>query len=457
MTPTVTPIVCFNKAHFPTVSNVSDASVDLPRLSDTFDWLALTTSELPTSHLPPDVANWPPLTITEESANVTSCTTDPNRVSPAISGRLLSSGLAPLAAADRGLSDLLPIDLSGDLSDLNEVRDELHGGDHNRNVDDLLGGCGGLPESVDLCGKPLTVGMGFPGDRPYAPVASSGDPGGDVAASATSLSEYADATAPSVASSDSSDSDGGDGETAPEISLTDLPSGVELDDDQCRLISVARQLADVAAGLRSLPLPEDAEPVMERGDGGWSLPSASPPLPWVTSPLASPEREMEVDAGRLSSLGEVDEVVRRTAAEFSGQTSHPSQASSPMQRGFFGRGDLTEPLTSSGSEESLGPHVLRTDPAADDGDERPVCAQVRLVVRTREPGKEAVEIRSIRQFVDEERGQLEQAVCRQPEPPKDPSMPEGCAGLATAPSDADLQADDLNLMRTLRGDGRGKA
>ena len=444
------PIACCNKAHFPTVSNDNVASIDSPRLSDAVDWLPLTTSELDmTSHFPPDAANWPPLTITEEWP-VTS-----HPAATAQSSRPWSSGWAPLAVPDRDMPDLLPEGLSGDLGDLcdlesvpRQLRDAAGVGTASAGPATDASASQGGSSQTDIA--PATAGC-FPEKLWVDDL--SGDAAGDVTASATSLSEYADAVAPpGGASSDSSD--GGEGETAPDISLTDLPAGVQLDDDECRLISVARQLAEVAAGLRLLPLSDDGEPARERG--------ATSPLPWVTSPLASPDREL-VAGGGGASLREVAASVRRTAAEFSGRASRasaPSHAGSPTERGFFGRGDLTEPLTSSGSEESLGPHVLRTDPA-EEGDERPVCAQVRLVVRTRAPGKEAVEIRSIRQFVDEEPGQFERAVRSQrtasrQSPAALPSAQERPSDVVATGSVDAPPREALGLMRTLREGGRGK-
>ena len=373
-------------------------------------------------------------------------------------GWLLDSGLAPLAVPDRDMPDVLSIDLSEDRTDFS---------------DDIPGGFDNFPETTKFRVNFGTSNTAPLGDRPGVLVTDLGGSsgghsgaglsfavGGDVTPSATSLSEYLDVAGPTPATSESSYSEAGDGGTAPDMGPSDLPAAVELDDDQCRLISVFQELADVAAGLRSLP--EGAESVTNRVDGGWSPPSAATQLPWGASPLASPDREVEA-AGRVSSLGEVDEAVR-TTAEFSEQasrTSQPSQAVSPTRRRFIESGDPREPLASSGSEESLGPHVLRTDPA-EDGDKRPVCAQVRLVVRTRAPGKQAVQIRSIRQFVDEGREPLEQAVCWRSKTPGSPSASSEGTGnprvdLANVPVAVNVETDDLKMMCTRRRDEQGKA
>ncbi|XP_043225937.1 ankyrin-3-like [Amphibalanus amphitrite] len=412
----------------------SELEMTSPLPPDAADWLPLTTSEM-TSQLPPDAANWPPLTITEEWP-VTS-----------LAGGPRGPRWALLAVADR---DLLPVDLAGDLGDLGLSGDLGDLGSLPRHSDDTATA---VPTSAPPVQKPL-------------PVDVTADLTGNVTASVSPLSEFADAAA-GPAGWDSSDTEG---ETAPDISLTELPAGTELDQDQCRLISVARQLADVAEGLRRLSLTEEPEQ-------DWASPEREvgrdPLVGEESGGTALGEDRDLFQAGRISSqrenmvpsVREVDGSVRRSAAAFGGPlslASGPSPPGSPLGDASWGRGGLSVgPPTLSGSEESLGPHIQRTD-STEEEDQGPVCAQVRLVVRTRSPGCEAVEIRSIRQFVSGEPGRFERAVRAGSAAARSPSAgsfeSQRCVTRAeVAARSAEAQRpDDLGLMATLQGEGRGK-
>ncbi|KAF0304998.1 hypothetical protein FJT64_023294 [Amphibalanus amphitrite] len=414
----------------------SELEMTSPLPPDAADWPPLTTSEM-TSSLPPDAANWPPLTITEEWP-VTS-----------LAGGPRGPRWAPLAVADR---DLLP----GDLGDLGLFGD--------------LGDLGSLPRhSDDTATAVPTSAAGFPPVQKPLPVDVTADLTGDVTASVSPLSEFADAAA-GPAGWDSSDTEV---ETAPDISLTELPAGAELDQDQCRLISVARQLADVAEGLRRLSLTEEPEQ-------DWASPEPEvgrDPLVGEESgdtALGEGKALFQDKPGRISSqreniipsVREADGSVRRSAVAFGGPSSlasGPSPPGSPLGDASWGGGGLSlGPPTLSGSDESLGPHIQRTD-STEEEDQGPVCAQVRLVVRTRSPGCEAVEIRSIRQFVSGEPGRLERALragsAAARNPPAGPFESQRCVTRAeVAARSAEAQRpDDLGLMATLQGEGRAGA